>query len=79
MRRVLLVLVVVLVGLSAAVITRTLGVRSRQAAVAPVTPEPLDSAALALRLAGALKFKTISYQDSSQFEAREFEIGRAHV
>ena len=73
MKRVLLVLVVVLVGLAAAVVTRTLGVRSRQAAVAPVASEPLDSTALAQRLAGALKFKTISYQDSTQFEAREFE------
>ena len=73
MKRVLLVLVVVLVGLAAAVVTRTLGVHSRQATVTPVAPEPLDSTALAQRLAGALKFKTISYQDSMQFEAREFE------
>ena len=73
MKRILLVLVVVLVGIAAAVVTRTLGVRSRQVAVAPVAPEPLDSTALAQRLAGALKFKTISYQDSTQFEAREFD------
>ena len=73
MKRVLLVLVVVLVGLAAAVVTRTLGVHSRQATVTPVAPEPLDSTVLAQRLAGALKFKTVSYQDSMQFEAREFE------
>lgn len=73
MKRVFLVLVVVLVGLAAAVVTRTLGVHSRQASVTPVASEPLDSTALAQRLAGALKFKTISYQDSTQFEAREFE------
>ena len=73
MKRVLLVLVVVLVGLAAAVVTRTLGVHSRQATVTPVASEPLDSTALAQRLAGALKFKTISYQDSTQFEAREFD------
>jgi carboxypeptidase PM20D1 len=73
MKRVLLILVVLLVGLAAAVVTRTLGVHSRQAAVTPVAPEPLDSTTLAQRLAGALKFKTISYQDSTQFEAREFE------
>lgn len=72
MKRILLVLVVVLVGLAAAVVTRTLGVHSRQATVTPVASEPLDSTALAQRLAGALKFKTISYQDSTQFEAREF-------
>lgn len=73
MKRILLVLVIVLVGTAAAVVTRTLGIRSRQVAVAPVAPEPLDSTALAQRLAGALKFKTISYQDSTQFEAREFD------
>ena len=73
MKRIFLVLVVVLVGMAAAVVTRTLGLHSRQVAVAPVAPEPLDSTALAQRLAGALKFKTISYQDSTQFEAREFE------
>src|SRR6184192_4532557 len=43
------------------------------AARAPVAVEPLDTAALAQRLAGALRFKTISYQDSSQFDAREFD------
>ncbi|HYL55105.1 MAG TPA: M20 family peptidase [Gemmatimonadales bacterium] len=73
MKRLLLVLVVLLVGLAAAVVTRTLGVHSRQVTVTPVAPESLDSTALAQRLAGALKFKTISYQDSTQFEAREFE------
>jgi len=73
MKRIVLVLLVVLVGLIAAVVTRTLGLHSRQAAVAPVAPEPLDSNALAQRLAGALRFKTISYQDSTQFEAREFD------
>src|SRR4029077_3783033 len=73
MKRIVLVLLVVLVGMAAGVVPRTLGLHSRQVAVAPVAPEPLDSTALAQRLAGALKFKTISYQDSTQFEAREFD------
>ncbi|HYL21788.1 MAG TPA: M20 family peptidase [Gemmatimonadales bacterium] len=73
MKRIVLVLVVVLVGVAAAVVTRTLGLHSRQVAVTPVPSEPLDSTALAQRLAGALKFKTISYQDSTRFEAREFD------
>jgi len=38
-----------------------------------VAVEPLDTAALAQRLAGALRFRTVSYQDSSRFDAREFE------
>src|SRR5690348_5180190 len=73
MKRILLALLVVVVGLAAAVVTRALGFHSRQAAVPPVPPEPLDTTALAQRLAGALRFKTISYQDSMQFQPREFE------
>ena len=73
MKRVILALLIGFVGLAAAVVTRALGFHSRQAAVAPVPPEPLDTTALAQRLAGALKFKTISYQDSTQFQRREFE------
>src|SRR3989442_13115940 len=46
---------------------------SRQPQVAPVATEPLDSLPLAGRLPGAVPFRTISYQDSSQFDAREFD------
>jgi carboxypeptidase PM20D1 len=72
MKRVILALLVVVVGLAAAVVTRASGFHSRQPQVAPVAVEPLDTTALAQRLAGALRFKTISYQDSSQFDARAF-------
>src|SRR2546422_7939840 len=54
-------------------IIRTLQFASRQPQVAPVATEPLDSLALAGRLAGAVRFRTISYQDLSQFDAREFD------
>src|SRR5690349_21878123 len=73
MRRILLALLVVIIGFAAAVVTRALGFHSRQAVVAAVPPELLDTTALAQRLAGALRFKTISYQDSMQFQPREFE------
>jgi len=53
----LLVLVLVL---TAVVLERTFTFRSRQPAAAPVAVEPLDTAALAQRLAGALRFKTVS-------------------
>src|SRR2546426_9289225 len=66
----LLVVVVILVVI---VLERTFTFHSRQPQTAPVAVEPLDTAALAQRLAGALRFKTISFQDSSQFDAREFD------
>ena len=73
MKRILLVVLVVVLGLASVVVVRTLRFHSRQPVVNPVALEALDSLALARRLAGALKFKTISYQDSSQFDAREFD------
>src|SRR5436853_7413846 len=73
MKRALLALALIVVVLAAIVLERTFTFNSRQPQTAPVAVEPLDTAALAQRLAGALRFKTISYQDSSQFDAREFE------
>jgi len=72
-KRVLVALLVAVLVLAAIVLERTFTFRSRQPEAAPVAVEPLDTAALAQRLAGALRFKTISYQDSSQFDAREFD------
>jgi carboxypeptidase PM20D1 len=63
--------VVLLLGVVS--LERSLTFHSRQPQVTAAAPEPLDTAALAARLAGALRFKTVSYQDSSQFEAREFD------
>ena len=74
MKRIIGVAVLVLVlVLTAVALERTFTFPSRQPQVAPVPVEPLDTAALAQRLAGALRFKTVSYQDSSQFDAREFD------
>src|SRR3989475_964225 len=73
MKKSLGALLVVVVILAVIVLERTFTFRSRQPQTAPVAVEPLDTAALAQRLAGALRCKTISYQDSSQFDAREFE------
>src|SRR5436309_5288454 len=73
MKLALLSLALVVVVLAAVTLERTVGFPSRQPQVAQVAVEPLDTAALARRLAGALRFKTISFQDSSQFDAREFE------
>src|SRR5256886_11912344 len=73
MKRVLLALALIVVVLAAITLERTATFRSRQPQVGPVAVEPLDTAALARRLAGALRFKTVSFQDSTQFDAREFE------
>src|SRR5207237_966098 len=73
MKRALLALALVVVVLAAVTLERTVSFRSRQPQVAPVAVEPLDTAALARRLAGALRFKTISFQDSSQFDERAVE------
>ena len=73
MKKILVALIVVLVVLAAVALERAYTVRSRQPQVTPVAAEPLDTAALAQRLAGALRFRTVSYQDSSQFDAREFD------
>src|SRR5947208_2486425 len=73
MKKSLGALLVVVVILAVIVLERTFTFRSRQPQAAPVAVEPLDTAALAQRLAGALRFKTISFQDSSQFDAREFD------
>src|SRR5436853_2478449 len=72
MKRALLALALIVVVLAAVTLERTVSFRSRQPQVAAVAAEPLDTVALARRLAGALRFKTISFQDSSQFDAREF-------
>src|SRR5256714_1536302 len=73
MKRVLLALAVIVGVLARIGLVRTASFRSRRPRVAPVAVEPLDTAALARRLAGALRFKTVSFQDSTQFDAREFE------
>src|SRR3989442_1627631 len=72
-KKALVALLGALVLVATVAIIRTLQFASRQPQVAPVATEPLDSLALAGRLAGAVRFRTISYQDSSQFDAREFD------
>src|SRR5882762_11322292 len=73
MKKILGGLLLVLLVLAGVALERTFTFRSRQPQVSPVAVEPLDTAALVQRLAGALRFKTVSYQDSSQFDAREFD------
>lgn len=78
MRKILLSALLLAAGLAAALVTRTLGFRSRQVAVAPATVT-VDVTAAAERLAGALRFRTISHQDSAAFEAAEFEAFHRYI
>src|SRR5438445_13745493 len=73
MKKSLGALLVVVVILAVIVLERTFTFRSRQPQTAPVAVEPLDTAALAQRLARAPRFKNISVQDSTQFDAHEFD------
>src|SRR5439155_608859 len=73
MRRILVAIIAAaLVVLAAVLIIRTNRFQSRQLAVEPIPPLLLDTTAAAERLAGALRFRTISNQDSTQFDAAEF-------
>ena len=71
MKRILLGMLAVVVLLAVVVTARTLQFRSRQVPVQPVADIAMDADAAARRLAGALRFRTISYQDSTQFDAAE--------
>ncbi len=73
MKKAFVAVLAVVVLLGVITMERSMTSPSRQPQVTAAAPERLDTLALARRLAGALKFKTISYQDSSQFDAREFD------
>jgi carboxypeptidase PM20D1 len=78
-KRILLLLLVVVVLVGTVVVVRTLQFHSRQIAVEPAAGLTVDANAAAGRLADALKFRTISYQDSTQFDAAEFRAFRAFL
>jgi carboxypeptidase PM20D1 len=61
-------LFLVLVG---ALLVNALMFTSRQLEVEPEAPYPLDEAKLAARLAGAVRFKTVSYQDPARRDPEE--------
>jgi carboxypeptidase PM20D1 len=72
LKKTLVALVTLTAVLAAALVVRTLRFPSRQVAVAPVRLVAVDPDAAAGRLAGAVRFRTISYQDPSQFDAAQF-------
>ncbi|HSP05888.1 MAG TPA: M20/M25/M40 family metallo-hydrolase, partial [Acidobacteriota bacterium] len=71
--------ILVVAVLLAILVVRTLRFTSQQVAVTPVTLDSVDSAAAAARLAGALRFKTVSTQDPSAFRPEEFLAFRSYL
>ncbi len=78
-KKILLALLALVVVLTAVVVVRTLRFHSQQIGVQPATGLTVDTSAAAERLAGALRFRTISYQDSTQFDAAEFRRFQAYL
>ncbi|MBS0342187.1 MAG: M20 family peptidase [Proteobacteria bacterium] len=78
-KRIALLLLLALVALAAAVGIKTWRTPSRQIAVEPLQKAPVDAQAVAGRLAGAVRFKTISSQEDPQANAGEFEKLHAYL
>lgn len=71
-KRILLLVLGLLLLLAAAVAVNTTRQGSRQVTVAPAPPLALDTAAVADKLAGAIRFQTVPSQDDPAFNAGEF-------
>lgn len=71
LKRLLSILLAGFLALGAVLLIRVLAFRSRQITVQPTTVT-VDVTAAAERLAGALRFRTISYQDTAAFDLGEF-------
>jgi carboxypeptidase PM20D1 len=65
--------------LAAALAVNTLRQGSRQLQVAPAPPLALDEAAVAQRLAGAIRFRTISSHEDAQLNADQFRGLHAYL
>jgi carboxypeptidase PM20D1 len=72
MKKTLLFVLAVLVILVVVLVVRTGRLASRQIEVEPVAEIEVDEEAVAEHLAGALRFRTISHQDSTQFDGGPF-------
>lgn len=72
LKRILLVLSLCLLLLAAVLLINTLRFTSKQIQVAPIQPVSVDEGSVAPRLAQALRFQTVSYQDAAQMKGEEF-------
>lgn len=73
MRRLLRMLGLAVAAIAAVLVARALALPSRQLAATPAPRLALDEAAIAERLAAAVRVPTISYQDPSAFPRADFE------
>lgn len=71
-RNVLMLIAAVVVALAAIMTANTLGLRSRQVAVEPIAKFAVDETAAAGRLAGAIRFQTVSAYDNPDLNADAF-------
>lgn len=78
-KRILLGLLLALLALVAAVAVNTLRTPSRQLAVAPAPQLTIDVDAAALRLAGAIRIRTVSSLDDVSGNAAEFDKLHAYL
>jgi carboxypeptidase PM20D1 len=65
--------------LLAVVLLRAARLESHQMSVAPAPPIALDEAGLGERLAGGIRFETITHQDPAQLPVAQFEAFRAYL
>ncbi|HEX7184179.1 MAG TPA: M20 family peptidase [Thermoanaerobaculia bacterium] len=72
MKKILSILGLALLILIAIVLVRTAMVQSRQISAEPVTDLPVDAQAAAARLAGAIRFPTISHEEGGRVEREAF-------
>lgn len=79
MKKLLLIMILATAALAGVLAVNTLRQGSRQVAATPVAPPPdLDAAAAAERLAGALRYRTISHGDGT-LEGDQFEALHAYL
>ncbi|MCH7958696.1 MAG: M20 family peptidase [Candidatus Hydrogenedentes bacterium] len=71
-KRILILLVLVVGGVAALLVVRTLSTSSRQVHPEPVTGIELDTDAVVARLAEAITHRTISHQDPEKFDSAAF-------
>jgi carboxypeptidase PM20D1 len=78
-KRVLLFVLAAVLLLAAAVAVNTLRQGSRQIEVAAASPLAIDQAGVADKLAGAIRFQTVSSHEDASLNAAEFQKLHAHL
>jgi carboxypeptidase PM20D1 len=72
MKTLFLLIGIIILAVFSVIVFRAASVSSRQVASMPADPITLDTNALAGRLAKALQFQTVSYEDKAKFDEKAF-------